>query len=422
MKLNRQLFEPIVFTGLFLLSGFLFNAYDPLLTNSIFSYSVLFLAIITLFYGFIPGLLVLATFSVVAAFGYKQIPYLFLFENCLFTLVFGEFHLYWTRTLKKSTEEKKYYGIKLKELSKAFYSLKISHDQLEKNYILKPISIRSLLEQTKSIYLDNKRDAFNELLKLFARFFGIENAVYYKKIGDAYMKTAWLGNDLELDQNDTLVSTAIEEGVSTYINIKTTEKDYKGKYLAVIPAISGSDEIEGLLLINKMSFMSFNKNNLEMIGVIMSYYSNQTAAIEACAPVKEQCPFLSEDLIAEMIRLSHLRVKYGLESMIAFICVPHSYLRKSISSIIEQAIRGSEIHQKIEMDDRDILIIIMPLAGSSTINGFVNRISDIIKKKCNKEETAELMHARIIEIESLDKTIEILKSNVNSVVSSVHQN
>jgi len=58
--------------------------------------------------------------------------------------------------------------------------LKISHDQLEKQYIIKPISIREIIYQIKQKIISNfeEKEIFNMLMNLLLQSFNIEKAAF----------------------------------------------------------------------------------------------------------------------------------------------------------------------------------------------------------------------------------------------------
>jgi uncharacterized protein (DUF342 family) len=68
-------------------------------------------------------------------------------------LVASEFNYYWKEHLRKIEEKLKYAEDKLKDLSKDLMLLKLSHDQLEKQYIVKPVSIRSIIQEFKNRFI-----------------------------------------------------------------------------------------------------------------------------------------------------------------------------------------------------------------------------------------------------------------------------
>jgi hypothetical protein len=58
--------------------------------------------------------------------------------------------------------------------------LKISHDQLEKQYIIKPISIREIIYQIKQKIISNfeEKEIFNMLMNLLLQSLNIEKAAF----------------------------------------------------------------------------------------------------------------------------------------------------------------------------------------------------------------------------------------------------
>jgi len=144
---NFAYFETLILVLLYLGVGYLVDAQDICILHSQVSYMLILLSIITLFHGFENGLFALAILAVAIWLFYPIFEYQSFLVALMMTMIFSEFHYIWTKKIKKAEIDANYRGLKLDELSKSFYALKISHDQLEKNYVVKPMSIRNSIDQ-----------------------------------------------------------------------------------------------------------------------------------------------------------------------------------------------------------------------------------------------------------------------------------
>ena len=80
-------------------------------------------------------------------------------------MIIGQFHYLWGKKQLQNKSVLAYKIAKLDEVSNAFYTLKISHDQIEKNYVFKPMSLRSNILEIKKSFKD-KEDYVEQFLGL----------------------------------------------------------------------------------------------------------------------------------------------------------------------------------------------------------------------------------------------------------------
>ena len=132
MTLKRQsalfrAFEVISFSLIIIAIGYYFDRLDPLLVHYEFSFLILWLAIVTLFYGLNMGLIMWVVFAIVSFFNYANDPVFtsVLLENLFFVFLFGLFFSNLHNEMDKYKVKTKYLQLRLKELTNAFFTLKI---------------------------------------------------------------------------------------------------------------------------------------------------------------------------------------------------------------------------------------------------------------------------------------------------------
>lgn len=169
-------FETIVLSIFFLSITYLTNKYDPLMIKEDINILLIFTSVITLFYGLIGGLI---TITITGLFIYKlynPFPINYFINILLFMLIFSEFHYFWQRKIKRYQGEIDYLNLKFSELTKAFHSLKLSHDQMEKIYITKVKSLRNIINDIKKLYSIKPENAYEELFSIIVKNYGIRKA------------------------------------------------------------------------------------------------------------------------------------------------------------------------------------------------------------------------------------------------------
>lgn len=161
----------------------------------------------------------------------------------------SKFHVIWTSKIEKSAALADYSQAKLAELTNAFYTLKISHDQMEKNYIFKSINLRNCFLEIKETFY-SKKDSYKFFIQLLSKSFEVKSSEillvnknrFYKVEDEKYLS--------EIKNDDLLIQLVLKKKNAEYVSSLSTSTNAT-KYIAVIPAIHNG-EIKALLLIKEM--------------------------------------------------------------------------------------------------------------------------------------------------------------------------
>ncbi len=374
--------ETAVLMTVFLSIGYFLNPDNICMLKSDLSYLTIFLAVITLFHGISNGLFASLIVAIAMYLFYPQFMYLDFLKELVLVLVFGEFHYYWKREISKHSQEVKYLNSKLDELGKSFYTLKISHDQLESNYVLKPMSLRNSIKNIKENY-SNDTLYFDKFLTLLEKSF---------QVSAASIATS---NDIKLSviaQSDKLSETVLEDPLiqkvyetkrPTYISDET---DKVSAYVAVIPAMQES-KIRALLLIEKIPFMAFNKDNLIAISILFEYFYAEVIKIKAIQAISKSVTPVNENFVFEYHRLKKLHKKYNSTSSLIAFKTDRELIQHQLNEACSQYLRTIDVYAALEVEGVYYIIVLFAFADESSAKGFLNRvelkIDDTYKQFCD---------------------------------------
>ncbi|MDD2567921.1 MAG: PelD GGDEF domain-containing protein [Thiovulaceae bacterium] len=365
-------FETVFITLLYLLIGYIINPEDICITQSHISYMVVLLALITLFHGFEKGMLATGILALAMWFSYEQFLYVDFLVALMMMLLFSEFHYYWTRKIKEAQTNAQYYELKLNELSRAFYTLKTSHDQLEKNYVIKPMSLRNSLKTIKDSQGDIT-EKYEDFLKLLRTSFNVslaQTALQDESTQEYKVIHAFGAQDETVDFHDILIQEVLQKKKPIYISDDTKKKS---RYIAVIPALY-FDEVMGLLLIEKMPFMSFNKENLTSISILFEYFVSEMRK----AAILERENFLSmisdEEFRYEYFRLEEICKLYQIDSLTFVIKLHDPLLAERLFITTKNILRSLDMAVKVETDGSSCIVLLFPFADAAAGYGFLNRL------------------------------------------------
>lgn len=377
--IDHSFIETISIVLLYLAVGYLLDPLDILMIHFDFSSLTIVLAIVTLFHGISSGLLAMLLIGITMQYGYSEFHYLYYLNEFILMMIFGEFHYYWNRIINQHATEDKFTRTKLSELSKAFYALKISHDQIEKSYVLKPMSLRNSILKIKENYNQEMNDGFyQDFLQLLQKSLNID-AAFLLSIEDAtegvkmelLAKVSCAEN---IDKGDLLIEDAYNKMMPLYVS---SSESYSGsKYLAAIPAISNGQVI-GMLVIVKMPFMSFNKDNLIAATILINYMFDELSKMEILQDIEEFLPHFGSNFRFESFRLHKLNRDFHTETTLLLY---KSYDNLSTHLLIEAVtknLRTLELMSSIKGDRFDIVAVLFPFSDIASVDGFVKRINRV---------------------------------------------
>lgn len=376
-KLHKySYYETIAMVILFVGVGYLFNSHDVLFFDSRIPFLLIFLSVITLFHGFENGMLSVGIFAVVIALFYEKFHYVEFLTSLMMTLLFSEFHYYWTKRISEAEADSEFRNIKLSELSRAFYTLKISHDQLEKNYVTKPMSLRNSLLSIKDLKGD-KSERFASFLKLLEKSFHVNiGTIVYKsnedKRDDTYTMIASSEDAKEIVYSDPLIEKVLQVKKPVFISDDTSESDL---YIAVIPAIQ-QEIIVGMLLIEKMPFLAFNRETLISISILFEYFFNEMKKQDVLSRNQRLQVIKDEEYKYEYFRLFEMKKLYNVDSTTFVIKTYSELLATRLHEKIDKLLRSLDMVTIIKHENRFYISIFFPLADKSAAMGFFNRLQN----------------------------------------------
>ncbi|NLH39035.1 MAG: hypothetical protein GX445_03115 [Elusimicrobia bacterium] len=396
------IFEVSAISVILFFIAYLSNKSDPLLINSNINLVLMLVSIITLYYGFFAGIILIIVIFIILCYSYKNFQYNFFINNLIFVLIFSEFHFFWNKTLMKLKKENSYLNLKFDKYIKTFYTLKISHDQLEKSYILKPNSFRNIMLEIKKLYINKPESSYEEMLILLAKNYGIRRGSIYKVYGNSYIKMFSVNTNKGLNTESNVFKNAIENKKTSFLsefnNINNDD------YLSVIPGCDTENNIRLLLTLEDMHFMEFNKDNIFSISIVLDYFSDYVFNIDENKKLILSYPYCPENILIEIKRMAYFKKKLGITSIIVMMVLKDITVPiDDISIAVSKRLRAIDIICNKENN----MFILFPFSSYSNIVAVIDKIENIIRSSFTFNN--EKLNYKIIEIiPDYIKTIEYL--------------
>jgi hypothetical protein len=416
LNLKMLIAEILISTLVLLFIGMYTNPSDPLFIKSKSGYLfyLLPLLVFTLYYGLVAGIISFFIVVLIAFFFYKEFPTVYILWLFLFVLVASEFNHYWSENVKKAEEKFKYTDGKSRDLARELMLLKISHDQLEKQYIIKPISIREVIYQIKQKMISNfkEKEIFSMLMNLLIHSFNIEKAalVYVDYVDlekNNFKIISSTHDDFDFNIKDVLVSKAIEDRSISYLS----KIEEESKYYAAIP-VSISETQVYLFVIKEIGFLSLNMDTLLTINLFLYYIISEKLTLEKIKDIVKNFDMFNIDFIKEIYRMSEIKKNLGIESSLVIFQIKESVENENIKNLLRNNLRGLDIMDSLFIQEENFLIIpiLLPFTPISGANSFVERIEDILVENLSFFEKNIKLRIEAINIDPTKNLLSILET------------
>jgi len=319
----------------------------------------------------------------------NQFPAHFFMGGLILSLIAGEFADVWIVRLKRVREANAYLNERLESLTRRHYLLKLSHERLEQDMLTKPMTLRDSIMHIREIMVTGLQDPSalphaSAVMHLLAQTCQLEVAALYpinqgkvnKKAG------ASIGTPQELNLNDALLTYALERNELTHLQTEHLQ-DAESRYLVVAPLIATNQQCLGILVVERMPFLSLNQETLQFLSVLLGYYADNVKLIPLAMKILRDNPTCPIEFASELLRLERVQRESGLPSSMTAFVISDSPHRQDIFAEMVRQRRQMDISWDIRLSDRDIIITMMPLHGDAAVTGYLLRSQKWLKDMFN---------------------------------------
>lgn len=279
--------EVVIVTAAFLGLCYWANPQDPLYLGAPFSWPILGTLLVGLRYGFFAGLV-----SALLVLGFvnwlfqgqpdTDFPWVWS-AGLLYTgLLAGEFRDYWSRKLQRVEAAHEYSLLRVKEFTRSFYLMKVSHDRLEQQLATSSGSLREALRrlygelQAGAARLNPENARL--MLQVLTRYGQLQVAAVYRVEAGriAGGPLASTGDFGQLHDNDPLLETTLErvELVSVQTEFHAHLDRLDTDLLAVVPLVTSNGELMAVCAIKAMPFFSFHHKSLRLLAILAGHMAD----------------------------------------------------------------------------------------------------------------------------------------------------
>ncbi|MGB2246406.1 MAG: PelD GGDEF domain-containing protein [Alcanivorax sediminis] len=382
MRVGWSMVETVLLTAAAVGIGLWLRPEDPMTLDADFRWILLVPLVIAMRYGGLVGvwamLCLIGCWYVLKTSGlYAQqsFPEGAMLGGLVFTLVAGEFSDLWRVRLMRADSAASYSLERLKNLTQRFVLLRLSHDRLEENLLTKPYTVRDALFRLRSLALEESSDtalpAGDDLLGILAEYCQLQRAALYPcrdgVIDDR--PVAVLGENRPLEKDNSLLAYAMENQLLAHVQ-QEKEESYHGAYLVAAPISNSAGKIIGVLVVERMPFLSVNFENLQLLSVLLNFYADVVYAGKDTHLLLERWSALPFQMARELVALGRLREEGKVETSLTLFLADDSEQAGLILDALARGLRSLDLAWWVS--DRTLLIM-MPMTGVSGLEGYVLR-------------------------------------------------
>jgi hypothetical protein len=396
--------ETLFLVGLFLGVGYFTSPDDICFIENNIPYLLILLSIVTLFHGFESGMLALSVIAISMWLFYDSFPYNSFLIDLLMVMIFSQFQYFWTKQIKELKTNNDYVSVKLNELANSFYSLKISHDQLEKSHVLKPMSIRSAIEEilyTEETHEIAQEKYFNDFLALLEKSFHMQGGfiLYQKKGNDSeylkaenslicYSSTSEIYK-MEDIFKEYLVDKSINYKQVVYVsddegNPALRKEIEESQFLVSVPIVY-NNKILAVLVIEKMPFIAFNRENLISISILFEYLLISGLKEKLLQERKELNFLKDKEFRYEYLRIYMLSKKYKIDSTLMIFKIDNEIQSIKLHKQAQKMLRALDLLSSFKLKNHYYMVFLFPLSDQSAALGYLKRLLNSVEDERDKK-------------------------------------
>jgi hypothetical protein len=302
--------------------------------------------------------------------------------------------------------------------------LRLSHEQLEREIISHPFTLRNAMETIKKLFVETKGEIneaiAHQFLQLVCRYIAVESAqLFFATEGVLDTKPiASIGSSDALVLDDPLVKEALTTTELAHIGRYDFLAKKQSAYFVAMPLQNHEGHTLGLLTIKELSFWGADDNNLKALNVISTAFVTQlwiAKVTKNLTQVYSDCPL---DFAEEIYRMAFLKKTLDVRTMLSVFIIESSNRMHDILLTITKQQRGLDSGWKHQPNNKKYyFFVLMPFSTGAAIEGFKNRFSRVLKENYGIVLNQQEVHLRYVELFSTDplETIKQLMVYANQI-------
>lgn len=342
----------------------------------------------------------------------------FLAGGLVQVLMVGHLSDRWSEVNQRQQGVNQYLTERLRALTTAHYLLRVSHDRLEQEIYVRPVTLRGAIERLREILpvltppaapgapvLGNTQ----ALLELLSMLFQFTQAAIYPVLEQRNLRpqpVATIGPDKPLQEEDPVLQQALERRRLTHLKevLERSPRDY----LLAAPIVTDQTPVVAMLVVSEMSFLSLNQENLEFLQVLLDYYADSVFQSELVRPVLEQVPECPYPFGVELARAGQLRAHFEIRSCLVALSFPQGGRYDTAFQEVLRQLRSLDLYWEEATQARQHALVLLPLTQLPEVDEFLLRIDTRLKSHFELSLEDPDIHSYTLLVDAVNPAGELL--------------
>jgi hypothetical protein len=144
---------------------------------------------------------------------------------------------------------------------------------------------------------------------------------------------------------------------------------------------TSSGVLMGVLLVSEMPFLSMNRENLQIMGILLAYATDHAESASIAHTLQEGFPECPSEFAAELVKMVHLRRDLDVKSALVLINIAPNVQLEEICAALERQQRGLDHGWRRDLNWGVQFITLLPFSGLAAVEGYLDRINDILHRQ-----------------------------------------
>jgi hypothetical protein len=321
--------------------------------------------------------------------GIEEFPKGFFLGGIALIMLCGQFSDLWHARSRRLNAINDYLEERLQTLTKSHFLLRLSHERLEQDLLVKPVTLRETLVRLRALGVASPARAGTlpgaaEFMQLLGQSCQLEIAALYALDADGKLlptPLASIGAFTPLATDDALVRYSLAENLLSHVQTDDVpiEERSASRYLVAAPLLPSAGAAIGLLVVEKMPFLALNHETLQLLSVLTDYYADGVNLDNATRKVLAKVPDCPPYLALDVVRLHRVRLQGGIDSSMVALVFDTDDTSLDMFEAMKRIRRGVDIGWELRGAQRNVLLTLLPLAGSAAVEGYLLRAEDAMK-------------------------------------------
>jgi hypothetical protein len=386
-----QWLETVLITLLAAALAYATSPADPFLLERDFPWLLFAPVLLALRYGVLPGLVSTAILAALWALEREaglvppEPPTLHFAGALLLTLVCGEFAGLWEARVGRAETSLRYVREKLDRLTRQHYLLLTSHQRLEQDQLVRPVTLRAALARIRR--LATERGGAAALAALLAQVCQLEAAGLYAFEGGVpqVRPLASIGPAQPLDTADAMVRHCLEHRAISHVQAGDLAVAQGQRYVLVAPVAASDGRLVALLAVEQMAFLALQEETLSTLGVLLGYYADALQVSRAARVMQRALPACPLELADELVRVHRMRVEHQVPSTLLLLRFGGHPDSAAFAAFIRRQVRDLDMIWDLpaaaDADGRFDMLVLLPLAGEAAAADALDRLEGTLEAR-----------------------------------------